>query len=64
MSKLIRNAVKCLSCGVVLVSQHVHDFNGCPCGVYVDGGLDYTRRVFPADKKPSDAFLEMSEYAE
>lgn len=37
--------IKCLSCGVVLVSNWRHDFNGCECknGTFIDGGYDYLR---------------------
>lgn len=45
MSKLIQNAVKCLSCGTILKSLHVHDYQQCDCDkkIMVDGGLDYVR---------------------
>jgi hypothetical protein len=42
---ITRNAVKCLKCGDVIESTHVHDFKACSCGaVFVDGGLEYLRR--------------------
>ena len=42
---ITRNAVKCLKCGDVIESTHVHDFKTCSCGaVFVDGGLEYLRR--------------------
>ena len=42
---LIRNAVRCLSCNVVLESKHRHDFRCCGCEnqTSVDGGYDYSR---------------------
>lgn len=41
------NAVRCLLCGDVIESTHVHDFKFCSCGnVAVDGGTEYLRRVF------------------
>lgn len=44
---LIRNAAKCLRCGDVIESKHVHDFVSCRCGnISVDGGLEYARRAF------------------
>lgn len=44
--KLLLNAIKCLSCQQIIVSNHVHDFKHCKCGkVAVDGGLEYKRRV-------------------
>lgn len=45
-SKIIRNAVKCLTCGDVIESKHRHDFVKCSCGgIAVDGGHDYLRLV-------------------
>jgi len=42
---ITRNAVKCLKCGDIIESTHVHDFKACSCGaVFVDGGLEYLRR--------------------
>jgi len=37
--------IKCLSCGVVLESKHVHDFVQCECPneTFVDGGNEYLR---------------------
>lgn len=35
--------ILCLSCGVILVSLHRHDFKACACGNYIDGGDDYVR---------------------
>lgn len=42
---LIRNAIKCLECGEVLESVHVHDYKECSCPnqTMVDGGLEYVR---------------------
>lgn len=46
MGRVIRNAAKCLACGVVVESKHRHDYKtcGCPNEVMVDGGLAYLRR--------------------
>ncbi len=42
---LIHNRAKCLICGDVLESLHVHDFKVCSCGnISVDGGLQYIKR--------------------
>lgn len=42
-----RNRAKCLLCGDVIESFHVHDFKWCKCGALgVDGGRDYARRLF------------------
>lgn len=40
-----RNRVRCLNCGMVLESLHLHDFQMCKCDNYTftDGGLDYQR---------------------
>lgn len=44
--KVIRNAAKCLGCGVILESRHRHDFKSCDCGnVSIDGGHSYLRTV-------------------
>lgn len=39
------NCIKCLSCGIVLVSNYRHDFNSCSCKneTFIDGGYDYLR---------------------
>lgn len=42
--KLIRNAARCRRCGMLLESKTRHDWVSCPCGNYVDGGLEYLRR--------------------
>jgi tRNA(Ile2) C34 agmatinyltransferase TiaS len=62
VSKLTRNAAKCLKCGDEIESKHQHDFKYCKCGsVFVDGGLAYTRRGWPSGK-PEDSFKELSTY--
>ncbi|MBQ9327114.1 MAG: hypothetical protein IJ225_01090 [Solobacterium sp.] len=59
MQKIIRNRIKCNSCGAVIESRTVHEFVQCPCGrVYVDGGLDYLRRGY---KDGPDDYIEMAE---
>ncbi len=50
--KIIRNAIKCKTCGMVLESKHHHDWQGGQCGkdsggtkgCFVDGGTAYLRR--------------------
>jgi len=43
--KIKRNKAKCLKCGDIIESKHVHDFVTCKCGeIFVDGGKDYLRR--------------------
>lgn len=46
MGRIIRNAAKCLACGVTIESKHRHDYVtcGCPNDAMVDGGKDYLRR--------------------
>ena len=47
MQKIIKNAIKCIHCGEVIESTHVHDFKTCKCGrVSVDGGKEYLKRCF------------------
>lgn len=43
--RLIRNAKRCLACGVELESTFRHDYRtcGCPNQMMVDGGLAYSR---------------------
>lgn len=44
MGRIIRNAAKCLACGVVLESRHRHDFVTCDCGnLSIDGGKAYLK---------------------
>ncbi len=57
MLKLKLNKAKCLKCLTILVSKHRHDFQVCPCGNAVDGGLDYLKR----SGKPED-LEDLSEY--
>lgn len=45
------NAVHCNNCDTTIESTHRHDFVRCAClsddnAVWVDGGHDYTRRMF------------------
>ena len=50
MSKIILNSIQCNHCGQAVISHHRHDFNSCSCGrVSVDGGRDYTRRLFQTE---------------
>lgn len=44
---LVKNSIKCLGCGEVLVSKDRHDFVqcGCPNQAFTDGGLAYQRFV-------------------
>lgn len=46
MGRIIRNAAKCLGCGVTIESTYRHDYKecGCPNQTMVDGGFTYLRR--------------------
>ena len=47
MQKIIKNCIRCKSCGDVVESEYRHDFKYCSCHrVAVDGGHDYLRRCF------------------
>jgi len=37
--------IKCLGCGMILESKHVHDFQKCDCAneTFIDGGNEYLR---------------------
>ena len=54
-----KNRAKCLNCGDVIESKHVHNFVTCSCGnLSVDGGTHYTRRLF---RDGLDSWTELSE---
>ena len=56
--KLTKNAAKCLNCGAVIESKHLHDLVWCDChSIFVDGGLLYLRRG-----GDQDCFLDQSSY--
>ena len=60
--KLIKNAIKRNHCGDIIESKHTHDFKWCKCQtVFVDGGLEYTRRGFK--NSPND-FKDLSEWGD
>jgi hypothetical protein len=45
--KILKNAAECPLCHDVIESVHRHDFVSCSCGsISVDGGKEYTRRMF------------------
>ncbi len=55
---IIKNCIKCKSCGDIIISTHRHDFRRCSCGrVAVDGGHDYLKRSFTDSQ---DDFEELS----
>lgn len=38
------NAIKCLKCGYVVWTEHIHDWRSCNCsGCYIDGGRECLR---------------------
>ena len=52
------NKARCLLCKDVIESKTRHDLQCCTCGnVCVDGGEDYSRRVF----RDPDAIEELGE---
>lgn len=62
MQKILKNCIKCKSCGDVIESLNTHDYKSCSCGrVAVDGGHDYLRRCFTDS---SDDFEDLSEVLE
>ena len=55
---IIKNCIKCKSCGDIIISTYRHDFKRCSCGrVAVDGGYDYLKRSFTND---SNDYEELS----
>lgn len=60
MKRLVKNSIKCVSCGDIITSESVHDFKWCSCGrVAVDGGICYAKRCFTDS---TDDFIDLSEY--
>ena len=58
MRKIIRNAIQCKFCGVIIESTYRHEYVQCKCGACaVDGGHDYLRRSF----KDKDCYIDLSE---
>ena len=44
--EIVRNRIKCNTCGQIIESYSVHDFKFCECeSCAVDGGHDYLRRL-------------------
>ncbi|MGC6589585.1 MULTISPECIES: hypothetical protein [Paenibacillus] len=62
MAKIIKNAVRCLSCNDVIESCHRYDVQTCRCrNISVDGGRDYLKRGYPPGK-PEEWYVELSEW--
>lgn len=50
--------IRCLKCGDIIESKHVHDFRYCSCeNIFIDGGNDYTRYGGAALEDGSAEFL-------
>lgn len=63
MNIILRNMIRCLSCGDIIESTHGHDYKVCRCGkVAVDGGRDYLKRSYPADRTQVDSYEELSQW--
>ena len=63
--KLTKNQAQCNKCGDVIESKSVHDFVTCSCrSIAVDGGLDYSRRVFQPGADWTDLAVWQEESAE
>lgn len=64
-NKIIKNAAKCVHCGDIIESTHVHDFKWCSCKtISVDGGHYYLKRTFknsPADFEDMSIVEEVEE---
>lgn len=59
--KIIKNVIRCKSCGCVIESKHTHDFKNCKCGkVAVDGGHEYLKRCHPTNGSPETFYEELS----
>ena len=51
--RIIKNCIKCKTCGDIIESEYRHDFKSCSCNrVAVDGGHDYLRRCYT--DRPND----------
>ena len=62
MRTILRNMIKCNSCGDIIESTLWHDYKSCSCGrVSVDGGHDRLRRG--VTESPDD-YTDLSEFEE
>ena len=62
INKIVKNAARCVHCGDIIESTHVHDFKWCSCKtIAVDGGHQYLKRSFK--NSPAD-FEDMSQCEE
>lgn len=65
VNKIVKNAARCVHCGDIIESTHVHDFKTCSCGtISVDGGKCYLKRSFknsPADFEDLSEVVEVEE---
>ena len=61
MQTIIHNKIKCLKCGDIIESIHVHDYKTCSCGACsVDGGHEYLRRC--GDRNDWEELSEVKQY--
>jgi hypothetical protein len=45
LTKILSNVARCLVCGDIIESTHVHDYQECNCGeISIDGGTEYLKR--------------------
>jgi hypothetical protein len=63
---ILSNQVRCNHCGEEPWSGHRHDFVGCSCPnredqVFVDGGMDYLRRVFGKTADYTDMSISLDD---
>lgn len=59
MNRIVRNRIRCNSCGEEIESHYTHKLVWCKCkSCYVDGGKSYLRR---GCKNSPDDYTELSE---
>lgn len=62
MNRIIRNVIKCKTCGDIIESCFTHDIKYCSCGaVGIDGGHEYCRRIWRTGDA-DEAFEELTEF--
>lgn len=59
---ILRNSLKCKSCGDEIESTHRHDFVMCKCGkVGADGGKEYLRRIGNQEDYEDTSIMQQTE---
>ena len=62
MLRLIKNKIRCKTCGDIIESRTRHEFVRCKCGrCFVDGGTDYSRKGYFSENL-EDSFEDLSVY--